>query len=823
VSLVMSLFLLAIVSTAGAEIIYVDDNASLGGDGQTWGTAYKYLQDALYKPPSGGDQIWVAEGTYYPDEDEGANVDSNDRTETFQLINGVAIYGGFAGGESSLDERNWRTNETILSGDLNGDDCPDFTDYSENSYHIVIGSGTNATAVLDGFTVTAGNANGSYPNYYGGGIYVGGGSPTIRNCTFSKCLANRAGGMYIGGGYPIIINCTFFGNSVGSRGGGLWNYFASPSIINCIFIKNTSEGHGGAIYDYTHGQMTITNCLFIDNSANARSGGIESSYGTLTMTNCILWGNTDGRGMGESAQISRDYGARPGIINYCCIQGWTGTYGGIGNIGDYPLFIDPDNEDYHLLPDSPCIDAGDPNYVAAPNETDLDGNPRIIGGRIDMGAYEYGRSIFVDADATGSNDGSSWVDAFTELRDALSVAAAYPDVNEIRVAEGIYKPDQGGGKTPGDRTATFQLINGVGLYGGYAGYGAADPNERDWRTNETILSGDINTPGNSDNSYHVVMGINTEPNAVLDGFTITAGNANSVMGGQGMGGGMINFEGSPTVTNCTFSGNSALRGGGMYNDSGSPMVVNCTFSRNSAADVGGGMSNYNNSGPTVTNCTFSGNSAAYDGGGMDNENSSPTVTNCAFIGNSATGDSWGGGMCNANESDPTVTNCTFSGNSAYMGGGMYNDEYDGAGSNPTLTNCILWGNTAPTGPQIYSEAGSSPTINYSDVQGGWGSGTGNIDDDPLFIGPDGLDGIPGTADDEEDNVHLRGYSPCINAGDPGGDYSGQVDVDNQPRVAYGRVDMGADEVFPIAGDFEPDGDVDFGDFAIFANHWLLGP
>jgi len=71
-------------------------------------------------------------------------------------------------------------------------------------------------------------------------------------------------------------------------------------------------------------------------------------------------------------------------------------------------------------------------------------------------------------------------------------------------------------------------------------------------------------------------------------------------------------------------------------------------------------------------------------------------------------------------------------------------------------------------------------------------------------------------------VHLRGYSPCINAGDPGGDYSGQVDVDNQPRVAYGRVDMGADEVFPIAGDFEPDGDVDFADFARFANHWLLG-
>ncbi|HIJ54415.1 MAG TPA: hypothetical protein HPP66_14890, partial [Planctomycetes bacterium] len=91
--------------------------------------------------------------------------------------------------------------------------------------------------------------------------------------------------------------------------------------------------------------------------------------------------------------------------------------------------------------------------------------------------------------------------------------------------------------------------------------------------------------------------------------------------------------------------------------------------------------------------------------------------------------------------------------------------------------------------------------------------------DPLFVDANGPDGIAGT---EDDNVHLRGYSPCINAGDPGGDYSGQVDVDGQPRVAYGRVDMGADEVFPAAGDFEPDGDVDFADFAIFAGNWLLG-
>ena len=112
-------------------------------------------------------------------------------------------------------------------------------------------------------------------------------------------------------------------------------------------------------------------------------------------------------------------------------------------------------------------------------------------------------------------------------------------------------------------------------------------------------------------------------------------------------------------------------------------------------------------------------------------------------------------------------------------------------------------------------------MRYSTVHSGY-PGEGNIDDDPLFADPNGFDGIPDTADDIDDNVHLRGYSPCINAGDPAGDYSGQFDLDSQSRVAYDRVDMGADEVFPVAGDFEPDEDVDLADFVIFIANWLLG-
>ncbi|GAF99374.1 unnamed protein product, partial [marine sediment metagenome] len=201
-----------------AAIIYVDAGATGANNGTSWADAYNYLQDALYKPPSGGDQIWVAEGTYKPDEDEGANVDPNDRTETFQLINGVEIYGGFASSETSLDERDWQTNETILSGEIGA------VGSSENSYHVVTGSGTDATAVLDGFTITAGKANGSYPHYCGAGMYNNSGSPTV-------------------------VNCTFSGNSATGSGGGMYNNESSPTVTNCTFSGNEAEGDGGGMYN----------------------------------------------------------------------------------------------------------------------------------------------------------------------------------------------------------------------------------------------------------------------------------------------------------------------------------------------------------------------------------------------------------------------------------------------------------------------------------------------------------------------------------------------------------------------------------------------
>jgi hypothetical protein len=309
--------------------------------------------------------------------------------------------------------------------------------------------------------------------------------------------------------------------------------------------------------------------------------------------------------------------------------------------------------------------------------------------------------LHVKPSASGDASCSDWDSACT-LQTALGVAAPG---DEIWVVQGVHKPGV-------DRGDTFQLKSGVAVYGGFAAT-ETSREERDWETHVTVLSGDIDGNDLTDphgvltttahisgsNSYHVVTGSGVDATAVVDGFTITGGDADSYpvsVCGSACGGGMYNDGSNPTLANIIFSANAAYFGGGMYNRYGSsPALTNVTFSGNSA-DYGGGMCNSYSSSPALTGVTFSGN-FAYLGGGMYNSNSSPALANVTFSSNSA---EYGGGMDNLNSSSPALINVTFSDNSAYLGGGMYNSN----SSSPVLTDVTFSGNSADAGGGMFNSS-----------------------------------------------------------------------------------------------------------------------
>jgi hypothetical protein len=352
--------------------------------------------------------------------------------------------------------------------------------------------------------------------------------------------------------------------------------------------------------------------------------------------------------------------------------------------------------------------------------------------------------IYVDDDATRANDGTSWENAYKYLQDALADANSAEKPVEIRVAQGIYKPDQGASQTTGDRESAFHLVNGVSIKGGYAGFDEPDPDARDIVRYETVLSGDLNAddpelenwqwqtiddlvrgPSRKDNCYTVVNGSGTDQTAVLDGFAVMAGHGNvSAWYGERESPApdtdAVCIDHSPATLSDGCDEDSAdpeHNGGGMYNNAASPTVVDCTFRLNSTCSerLGGGAGMFNfNSRPTLHKCSFVENiafgaNATSQGGGILNIDSDPTLVGCVFERNMATGfdaEYYGAGMANI-RSNPTLTDCSFIENSAEYsaGGAIANDE----GSNMSLTHCTFSGNKAECGGAI-SNGESRPML-----------------------------------------------------------------------------------------------------------------
>ncbi len=304
---------------AWSKIIYVDDDTVPPGDGTSWETAYTFLEDALMMASS-GDEIRIAQGIYEPGDFVLSDRPNLGRAESFQLKNEVAVRGGFAGlGAADPNAYDVALYETILSGDIGT-----LNDPNDNCYHVFYhseGANLDPNAVLEDCTITGGNADGSNPHYYGGGMYNYHSSPTVIHCTFSGNSATHGGGMYnLGTSSPLLTNCTFCDNMARSRGGGMYNNMGTSPILNeCKFNGNMSiydgGGMAGGMYNY-NSNVSLINCSFTCNSAKYSGGGVIIYHCNPTLINCTFSNNTSrSESFGRGAGMSCINEASPTLLN----------------------------------------------------------------------------------------------------------------------------------------------------------------------------------------------------------------------------------------------------------------------------------------------------------------------------------------------------------------------------------------------------------------------------------------------------------------------------------------------------------------------------
>lgn len=389
-----------------AGVIRVNAAAPSGGDGSSWASALNDLQAALAAAQP-GDEIWVQQGLYKPH--------PTNRAISFNLKNGVALYGGFTGVEESLLQRNPALTST-LSGEINS------AATNDNSYHVVLANDVNSSAILDGFLITAGQALGGagFASAYGGGLFLDaslGNAPTIRGCTFSNNAASAGGGaIYIVGGTISIDRCFFFGNRIsGSSGtGGAIGLGvavgANLTLTNCIFAQNftLSAAGGGAINANGGAILNVFSSTFYNNSASSGSvlAGVPAS---ASFRNCVFNGTGGAAGYFATA-VSVQHSVVPG--------GMPGT----GNIATAATFVNAPAANFRLAPGSSGIDTGS-NAVASAIAADFDLNPRVLNGTVDMGAYE-----FVASTCTGDLN----KDGFVDDSDFVRFAEAYNNLLDRR-------------------------------------------------------------------------------------------------------------------------------------------------------------------------------------------------------------------------------------------------------------------------------------------------------------------------------------------------------------------------------------------------------
>lgn len=648
-------------------------------NGLSWVTGFERLDFALSAAVA-GDEIWVKSGTHIPMNTQG-------RFSAYEVPAGVAVYGGFVGTETLLNQRDPAANLTTLSGDIGA-----INNYSDNCYHVVsINSGTAAT-ILDGFTIEAGFADGTAAfSNMGGGLLAIFGDPIVRNCTFQNNKATYGGGaMFLttGGQNPLIEESTFMANiAQGGAGlgflslsngineptvrscnlfdnyateqGGAMIFIGSGNgvscnarVQNCLVYANNSGDVGGAIYAWgvTTGAASpeFLNCTFTNNRATNIAGVIATEdNGSLQskpiFRNSILWGNN-----ASQFRVATTNNKFAGLIlEDCILQGGSCTAECDGPtqcnnlVFAGPQFVNPFS-DFHIQPTSPAVDAGVNGYLPVGLTEDLDGNARVVGPNVDFGCYEYFTPChptpiaYVNHAATGNNDGSNWANAFNDLQDALALAVTCSQITEIWVAEGTYHPGN-------SRTDRYHLVDQVDIFGGFPNpitWPGNNPGMADRITDQypSILSGDIGVPGdNSDNIYHIVISWDIGQGTEFDGLYVMYGNAD-------------NSE--PTLPNITRGYGGGIQGTSNNGQVTGLTINDCRFIENHADIFGGAISHFTHTTGedhmTLTHSLFEGNNAEIPNGGGG----------------------WGGavGLLYHGESNPTFEHCEFHSNTSWVSG-----------------------------------------------------------------------------------------------------------------------------------------------------------
>ena len=890
-------------------LFFVDVQASGNNNGTTWADAYTDLNAAL--SISGSNQvIWVAQGTYVPD--------ASDRTKSFTIAaSGIKIYGGFNGTETDLSQRDFRTNQTILSGDLQGNDNGNITygepTRSDNSYKVMYVNASNVT--LDGITFANGHAN------YVTGFYQSGAglskeafktNLTIENCIFKNNVAVNGGAGILAeykapnsSGF-LKITSSVFENNLSRFGTSFYSYTSGitdglvADISNSTFIGNLATDNGsnlglagsaGWIRAYASGSTvtsSFVNNTYVNNKDDGTGGsltnatrgtlGISQNQGVMTsnVQNCIFWNNKSRgtntiaksiSGITNTLATNIDVGNSIDEDDFSLIS----ASDKINTSNADPLFTNLAGGDFTLQLLSPGVDAGNTSQVPTGLSYDLSGNARVFAGVVDMGAYEQScistcynltinivgngtvnnngapltsfspfpanatlslvpspdlgnqfvvwggdasgtanplavtmdsdktitvtfmeSPIYVDVDATGTNDGSSWADAYTDLNTAIANLGTF---KAIWIADGTYTP------TAGNRSNSFNFsTTDLKIYGGFNGT-EVDLFQRDVTANKTILSGDINgddsgvgftTSTRGDNVYHVVRV--TANGIELNGVTIQDGHANVNSAGAREGSAIFKTEtvNSLALKGCIIKNNVSLVAGSVFSwfdANGTLEVENCIFDSNLSTYASGlyvGTRNNRALNVTMTNSLFSHNISTNNGGTQ------------GFTGSSAWIRAYGSGSVLTTN----ISNCTFANNmdtgtiSSVTERGTLSLGRSSGTLNATISNSIFYNNEGTGGVTTLAisrghttSANQVVVYNTIDEDGFSNISAGNLtntsNSNPLF------------SDAPNKDFNLLAGSPAIDAGDNDKIPNGTTtDLSGNARVYNTTVDMGVYEYDP---------------------------